>query len=239
MFLSFCDLDLTLIQTERHLNSDEPRSVVYTSDSDRQICITPKQQSLFKLFNTDPSWVIPVTARSLESLKRVQTTLPFNSFKICNYGVFIYDYKDELLTEFTNSLIGKVSKVQSQLKDIIKYFHTHNIQAKLISHKTYGFYIEGNLVNKTSDLLKLNSIVQQYKEFDLYINGTGFALFPKTLKPKIDAVRFIKKETKLRYPNLTTVGVGDSKSDLFFMLECDFLMTPTRDNVQIVKECLL
>lgn len=239
MFLSFCDLDLTLIQTSRHLNDNEPREVVYTSSSGKEITITPKQKALFNLLNDKEHYVIPVTARSLESLKRVEDTLAFASFKVCNYGIFIYDYIDELIPQFTDSLIGKVSHAQSDLKDIIKYLHTHNVQSKLISYKHYGFYIEGNINNKSTDLLKLNQIIRKYKDFDLYVNGTGFALFPKTLKPKVDAVRYIKKRTYLERQDLTTIGIGDSTSDLAFMSECDFLMIPTKSNVQIIKEFFL
>ncbi|AND75448.1 haloacid dehalogenase [Acinetobacter phage vB_AbaM_ME3] len=238
MFLSFCDLDLTFIQTERHLESDEPRHVVYTSDSGSNICTTPKQISLFNEFNSGSSGVIPVTARSIESLKRVESTFNFNSFKVCNYGVFIYTYDNKLIPEFTDTLIGKVSSSQNELRESIKYLHLYNVHSKLITHKTYGFYIEGNINNKSTDLLKLNSILKQHKGLELYINGTGFSIFPKTLKPKTDAVRFIKKKMLELHPGVVTIGIGDSKSDLFFMLECDFLMTPTKDNVQIIKELL-
>lgn len=239
MFLSFCDLDLTLIQTERHLDSDELRDVVYTSPSGRNICVTPKQKALYTLLNSQEHYVIPVTARSLESLKRTEPTFEYHSFKVCNHGIFIYDHMDKLIPEFTESLISKVSRAQNTLKETIKYLHKHNVNSKLISFKTYAYYIEGtfNTAN-TSERLLLNAIVKRHRDMTIYVNGSSFALFPNALKPKSDAVRYLKKRSLQQRPDLVTIGIGDSTSDLFFMQECDYLMIPVKDNVQIIKECL-
>lgn len=235
MFLSFCDIDLSLIQTARHLTSDEPRQTVYTTSSGKDVVITPKQTLLFNLLNTSPNFVIPVTARPIESLNKVESVLNFNSFKICNYGVFIYDSKDELVVEFTHQLRSKVSQYQHTLKEVIKYLHLTNVNSKAIQHDHFLYYIEGQC-SVPCDIDRVEALEKRFKDISVYFNGKSFAIFPKSLRPKEDAVRYLKKQLTTVNPALTTVGLGDSTSDLFFMNECDYMLIPTKDNVQITKE---
>ena len=78
--LSFCDLDGTFVQTSRHIPEGVPTHLVYHSATNKKLVMTDRQLALFNFLNAS-TVVIPVTARSLESLQRLKSHMPFQHYK--------------------------------------------------------------------------------------------------------------------------------------------------------------
>ena len=235
--LSFCDLDGTFVQTARHIQ-DEDVAIVYTSEQGKDIVITNKQLQLYQAL-LDSGTVIPVTARSLLSMNRMKPVLTFPAHKICEHGVFIYDENDDLIKEYSDSLIKYVYSHQNNLKialDKLGRMSIHNnsfdgIQFKPIYHGTYLMSIEG----KSSSDLHSRVIAQYVGNLDGLIvstNGRSFSITCAVPSYKQVACQYLM-DHYTQYQNCVTLGFGDSISDIPFLRTCDFSVVPNMGSTQI------
>lgn len=235
--LSFCDLDGTFVQTARHVEGEETE-VVYTSESGKDIVITDKQMQLYtELLRS--GLVIPVTARSLESMNRMLSTLTFHAHKICDHGVFIYDEGDNLIKDYSDSLIKLVYPHQNNLKialDKLSRLAIRNsvfeeTQFKPIYHGTYLMIIEG----KAYSDFHSNIIKQYISKLDGLVvstNGRSFSITCEVPSYKQKACQYLI-DNYPQYQDCVTLGFGDSISDLPFLQSCDFSVVPNNERTQI------
>lgn len=235
--LSFCDLDGTFIQTARHVK-DQESDVVYTSDSGKDIVITKKQSQLYaELLRS--GLVVPVTARSLESMNRALTTLTFPAHKICNHGVLIYDEADQVVKAYSDSLIAVVYRHQNNFKialDKLSRLAIRNsvfedTRFKPIYHSTHLMLIDGKAESDfhakciANYLNKLEGII-------VSVNGSAFSITCEVPSYKQLACKYLV-ENFPQYQDCVTLGFGDSLSDLPFMQYCDFSVVPNTTRTQI------
>lgn len=235
--LSFCDLDGTFVQTSRHVEG-QVSSVVYTSDTGRDIVITEKQLQLYtELLRS--GLVIPVTARSLESMNRLLSTLTFLCHKVCDHGVFIYDEADNLVKDYSDSLIKVVYPHQNNLKialDKLGRLSVRNsvfedTQFKPVYHGTYLMLIEG----KASSPFYADAIARYLNKLDGIIvstNGSAFSVTCGVSSYKQLACQYLINNYP-QYQDCVTLGFGDSLTDLPFMQSCDFSVVPNNERTQI------
>lgn len=235
--LSFCDLDGTFVQTSRHVEG-QASSVVYTSDTGRDIVITDKQLQLYtELLRS--GLVIPVTARSLESMNRMLSTLTFPSHKVCDHGVFIYDENDQLVREYSDYLIKVVYPHQNNLKIALDKLGRLSIgnsvfedtQFRPIHHGTYLMLIEG----KASSEFYANAIARYLNKLDGIVvstNGAAFSVTCDVSSYKQLACQYLIN-TYPQYQDCVSLGFGDSLTDLPFMQSCDFSVVPNNERTQI------
>lgn len=239
MLLALCDLDGTFVQTSRHIPESIPTHLVYTSKTDKKLVMTNKQLSLFNFLNSQ-GIVIPVTARSLDSLLRLQSHMPFKHEKICCHGARIYDKDNLLIKEYDNHLSTMLENVQDQFAEVmgvLTCFSNNTIFSNLkyaaIQNDNVILNIEGQAETENQCSIIVENI-RRHNLLNMIVskNGKSFSITAFTDSYKQLACKYLI-ETNPEYQNLPTLGFGDSISDLSFMVGCDFAVVPNLASTQI------
>ncbi len=125
------DLDDTLYQT-RHKCGETPETDLQTAathpDGSSLSFTTPQQRELFRQFNAFGT-VIPVTARNLESFRRVQ--LQFQSYVVLDFGAAILNSTGELVGDWDHQIRPEISARSEVLQSICEEWKTANDTLKL------------------------------------------------------------------------------------------------------------
>ena len=238
--ISFCDLDGTFIQTVRHIAEGVPRQTVYISDTNKEIVITDKQLNLYNTLLV-AGYVIPVTARSLESTNRLLSHLRYPTHKICNHGVYIYDQEDQLITKYTDGLIGLVSNKQHSLRKILDQLGRicngssifEDLRFKPTMHHHYILCIEvSTLTEFHAKMIEKAIKLHRHDGIVVSRNGKGISVTCSVQSYKQLACNYLL-ENCVEYQGLPTLGFGDSLSDLPFMKGCDYSVIPNNESTQI------
>ena len=238
--VAFCDLDGTFVQTARHVAEGVSTQLVYTSETNKSIVITDKQLKLYEAL-LQIGHVIPVTARSLESVGRLLSTLTYPTHKICNHGVYIYDEENRLIPRYTTSLIGLASDKQYSMRQILDQLGRicngnsvfEDLRFKPMMYQQYILCIEisaltdfhARMIEKAIKLRKHSGIIVSR-------NGKGISVTCEVESYKQIACQYLL-ENYPEYQGLPTLGFGDSISDLPFMQGCDFSVIPNNTGTQI------
>lgn len=229
--LIFTDIDDTLIQTKRKIKdsssfnnigsfdtNNEPSSFIDNSRLDFINSILLKNEC------------IPVTARNIESIKRVN--IPFNSFKVLNFGGTILNKDNSLNLEWHNKMILEQSNNnildKLNILDSTEILPSNNYKLiKFFEDDLFVYYnfrntdlnIDNNILfkNKLEEYLKKENI----DNFYIYLTDRDVTLIPKYIKKNI-AVEYLINLIK---PELS-LGIGDHLNDFNFMSLCDFSIFP-------------
>ena len=239
MLLALCDLDGTFIQTSRHIAESVPTNLVYTSSTNKKLVMTNKQLNLFNFLNSN-GIVIPVTARSLDSLQRLSSHMSFNHFKICDHGALIYDKDNKLVEDYADYMTELLTPIQDSMyavSNCLNLFHNNRIFAKLKT-RSVALIETVVLIEGTAETeAHANIIVSNLEKLnlqDIYIsrNGKSFSVTAFSNSYKQLACQYLIENVP-EYQDLPTLGFGDSISDLSFMFGCDFSVVPNTDSTQI------
>lgn len=237
--LSFCDLDGTFVQTSRHIPEGVPTHLVYHSATNKKLVMTDRQLALFNFLNAS-TVVIPVTARSLESLQRLKSHMPFQHYKVCEHGAYIYDKDDKLVDGYADYMTELLTPVQDQMYQAINcvdLFLRNSIftglRTRTVCLVDTVLIAEGSAV--TEEHAKI--IVSNVKNLnlpDIHVarNGKGFSITAFSDSYKQLACQYLVDNVP-EYKQLPSMGFGDSISDLSFMTGCDFAVVPTQKSTQI------
>ena len=98
--LVFVDLDDTLFQTNRKSAPTDLHKIATTDKSGQPLSYMKPKQQVFVNWLFESTEVIPVTARSVEGLQRVQ--LPFQSGAVCSHGGTIIDAQQNIDMDWWN-----------------------------------------------------------------------------------------------------------------------------------------
>ena len=229
IILFFSDIDGCLLQTKRHV-PDVDTVLCYTSGSDKDLVATNPQLSLFELFKHN-SIVIPVTARPLERVLMLNRLYTFDSYKICDSGITIYDKDNNLIEDYSNSLIGLVSTYQSSLKDIIQLLSVSKLISsfKQIVYKQYIVGIEGTGDDEASTKYALAYLSSKFSWISFNVNGSSFFI---SVVPSFKDLACKYVLQNIDHYDLS-IGFGDSSSDLPFMNLMDYSLVPNSNITQI------
>lgn len=228
--LIFVDLDDTLFQTHRK-STPTPLHKLATTDKDGQPLsyMLPKQQ-IFVNWLLASAEVIPVTARSVEALSRVQ--IPFEYGAVCSHGGTIIGADHQVDQEWLALQTQAMTEINQLLDDLPT--------ALLDYAKPFGsirtWTVEENggkiyTVAKQNDPepLFLSKIVahlpaEVLEHCYVHINSNNLAIIPKFVSKQKAVEFFINKYDPKR--ERAILGWGDSLSDAGFLACCDWFGMP-------------
>ena len=237
--LSFCDLDGTFVQTSRHISEGTTTHLVYHSATNKKLVMTDRQLTLFNFLN-EKTIVIPVTARSLESLQRLKSHMPFHHYKVCEHGAYIYDKDNKLVDGYSDYMTDLLAPVQDQMikaSNCVDLFLRNSIfnglRTRAVALIDTVLIVEGSAATEEHAKIIVSN-VENLNLPDLHVarNGKGFSITAFSDSYKQLACQYLV-ENVAEYKDLPSMGFGDSISDLSFMGGCDFAVVPTQKSTQI------
>lgn len=237
--LAFADLDDTLFQTLRKLPLHEQVNLTpatLSREGQPHSFQTVAQQTLLALLQGS-AVVIPVTGRDREAMGRV--TLPFASWRVCDHGLTILDASGQPEISWARQVAEKLAPLQDKLTSLTDALRpqAEALGCRLTVHQAHGMPFMAVLKHPDLNMQVLEEIQllweghlwpadgEEKHPLQVIANANNVSLLPRSLG-KREAVRYLKETY---FPDVTlTLGLGDSISDLGFMSECDFALTPQR-----------
>ncbi|PQJ71309.1 hypothetical protein BTO01_08465 [Vibrio jasicida] len=231
-YIIFTDLDDTLFSTR---DVGEP-ATVDKSNEYHSFC-SEKKMALITLLRKSGANFIPVTGRCTEALNRcVLPELINREYSIVSHGMLILDSDDNVIESWLSHLNSNYDlklwaknlsrlklKLIDDLSDIINL-----LDIKLIIDHDIKSHITVKLKKENYDfhVLKRLSLYFNNKEFDKFLvheNGRTFSLLPPYCSKSL-AVRHLSKI--ITDDSDLTISIGDSLTDLDFMINADYVMIP-------------
>lgn len=233
--IAFVDLDDTLFQTIRKCPPDVPQAALtalgFAKDGAPLSYATPRQMA-FIAWLTETTVFVPVTARGLDALRRVQ--IPFGAAVCAHGGVVLTDTGE--VDPVWAAHVAAQAEVHAPTLAALAEAVTRSaatlgtpLSVRLLSEGPIGLYV---LVKHPNAIdAELHAAVDAMlgaipAGWTVHRNGNNVAIMPPYLG-KAHAVAHILPGLRARYPDAPTLGIGDSLTDAPYMALCDFAMTPT------------
>ena len=233
--IAFVDLDDTLFQTIRKCPADVPEHALtplgFAKDGSPLSYATPRQMA-FISWLTETTMFVPVTARGLDGLRRVR--IPFTA-AVCAHGGVVLGVDGELDKQWA-SHVAEQADAHAPMLATLSEAVTHSaatlgtrLSVRVLSEGPIGLYV---LIKHPDAIdVELNAAVDGMlgavpAGWTVHRNGNNIAIMPPYLG-KAHAVTHILPRLRARYPDASTLGIGDSLTDAPYMSLCDFAMTPT------------
>lgn len=233
--ITLVDLDDTLFQTLRkcppNIAIDHLTAVGFKPDGSAMSYATIQQMSFIKLLS-EATYFVPVTARSLDALRRVR--LNFGQ-AICAHGGMILGDDGKVDADWDRFIREQALLYEPTVNHLTTVLHDSAEAQNAAVHARVQ--MEGDIAlyplarHAMADERALNDIadtvVDQLPEgWTDHRNSNAVAFLPPFLG-KEHAVAHILPGLRARFPDAVVIGIGDSISDAPFMGLCDFAMTPT------------
>ena len=250
----FMDLDDTIFQTSRKCGSGVLHPAALDAAGQPSSYLNPQQYYLLKLLE-GRSWIVPTTARNLESFRRVQLSFAQTQGRgaILDYGGLILQPtgdRDQNWHEHMCGLTKQATPMLFEIKNLVEGVikgEGLTCRARIISEGELNFYVL--VKNYNSSLTELALIENSLRELlgDTYgvwvhSNDNNLAIIPNFLNKAVAVSYFLETYVPKNYSDLPIIGMGDSLSDLHFMRRCNFMMLPSQSqlaggfNVPSLKE---
>jgi hydroxymethylpyrimidine pyrophosphatase-like HAD family hydrolase len=226
----FADLDDTLFQSRRKCPVDEaPEALVplgFRADGTAAGFATSRQMS-FLAWIAAGACLVPVTARSRESLSRVRLSW---DFAVCAHGGVIVENgrRDEAWHRQVMQGAERAKPVLDRLRLLLERAGGQGLSVRLVEEGGAALYLLAK--HRLSDVEALHSAAGNVAEqvpagWSLHINDNHVSIVPPFLG-KRRAVERLLPRLRALYPDATTIGIGDSVADAGFMSICDLAMVP-------------
>lgn len=233
------DLDDTLFQTHRRLNPTDGFKVATTDRNGQPLAfMTPIQQN-FAHWLLNNTLTIPVTARSVEALSRVN--FDFKHGAVCSHGGTVLNPDKSVNQEWYAHIESILSDYQPRFKAIIEAIKTMgerigSIRTWIVEDQGVSLYLVAKQNTKENeahspDLLPtlLKSIDQSLLTgFYFHLNGNNLAIIPEPVS-KANAVEFLLNNLNLN--DHPVIGYGDSLSDVAFLNKCHWWGVPQKSQI--------
>ena len=233
----FLDLDDTIFQTRQKCPAGEEGSAAaFRRDGTPLSFMTARQSQLFEMLSAAAE-VIPVTARNLETFRRVR--LPFSSSGVIDFGgvILLPDGSpdpawDALIRPQALAVGDELERLQRLLQGFVDVERL-GVSVRLLGDFEMPLYLvmkhpEGEI--RTLDRIRREALAALDRErFFIHANDNNLSVVPRFLG-KERAVRFIL-ERRLGSEPVLTIGVGDSVTDAAFLNVCDFAMMPCQSQL--------
>lgn len=235
--VAFADLDDTLFQTLRKLRPAEAdptrlKAATINAAGQPHSFMTPAQSALLDWLRRSGITLIPVTGRDPAAFARV--SLKFQSWRVLDHGLTILDEQGQPEAAWAAQVTEHLAPLQGELHRLSEWLRPQVAQVggRLTMHKAHGIPFMAVLKHPEVDATILARLQDAWAEaaseasgLTVIANANNVSLLPAQLG-KAAAVRYLRQQY---FPHATlTLGLGDSISDLGFMAECDFAVTPQR-----------
>lgn len=240
--LAFIDLDDTIFQTNRRLKPDNTFRVGSLDKSNNPLSfLTPKQQKFVDWLFTHAD-VVPVTARPVDGLGRVQ--LKFEHGAICSFGGTILKSNgqvDKDWHDYVTKEVEPISQLITHMPDALLEYSKGLGEFKSWTVEENNLKLYSYIKQKNPQIghIKLNQIVSQIPQnikdqFYLHLNGNNLAVIPNIVN-KQNAVKYYLNKYD---PNgeRFVLGFGDSMSDYGFLSNCDWFGSPKNSQLHSFTE---
>lgn len=230
----FADLDDTLFQTLRKLPEPDLQQLtpatLDTRGEPHSYC-TPAQQTLLEVLAAGNATVVPVTGRDPAAMARV--LLPFTSYRVLDHGLTIQTPGGGLEADWAARVRAELAAVQDELADLTAQAEQDAapLGCRLTRHSAHGVTFMSVLKHPGADAAALSQMQAQWEAalppgspLHVIANANNVSLLPRALG-KAEAVRYLREHHF--QGAVLTLGLGDSVSDLPFLGECDFALTPS------------
>lgn len=232
--LALVDLDDTLFQTHRRI-SPQPDFKAVTLDKQGQplAYMNPTQQH-FVQWLLHSTQVIPVTARSVEALSRVQ--LNFQSGAVCSHGGTVLNADMTVNQDWQLHMQQVLADYQDKYQRLITALqHTAasfgSIRTWVVEEQDVGLYVvakQNTLNDSPYESVFLPELLNALDPsllsgFYFHLNGNNLALIPDPVS-KANAVKFLLQMHDLQ--QRPVMGFGDSLSDVAFLNQCHWWGMP-------------
>ncbi len=241
--LTFLDLDDTVFQTKRKCPPDVPLEVGALSKTGEPLSfMTPAQRTMLGwLLST--TTVIPTTGRDAAALSRVR--LPngcrFTNGAIVNHGGTVLSADgspDEGWLARVEEVLGQTrGTLNAVLKGVAELNERDALGLRVRLIGDFGQEVYLVIKHPQADLAavaKAHALCQELladePRLRVIANGNNVAVLPKAIS-KTNAVTYVKGRFEQR-EEVTTLGLGDSLSDLGYMLHCDYAALPRRSQIR-------
>lgn len=236
--IALVDLDDTLFQTLRKcppdLAEDRLTALGYAKDGSPLSYATPRQMA-FLGWLAETTHLVPVTARSLDALRRVH--IPFTA-AVCAHGGVILDETGELDAEWAARMRTASQADAATLDALAAAVAGPALNVRVLTEADTPLYVLAKHADADAEALfaAVDAAVPSLPAgWTDHRNGNNVALMPPWLG-KANAVAHILPGLRARFPDAPAIGIGDSLTDAPFMALCDFAMLPTGS--QLAREVL-
>jgi hypothetical protein len=229
------DLDDTLFQTRGKcppgIADEQLTPLGFARDGSPLSYATPRQMAFLRWL-ADSTHLVPVTARSLDALRRVR--IPYAA-AICAHGGLILDDAGAVDRTWHSHIASKAAAEAGRLEAMAAAISQsaaragEPVTARVLAEDQVPLYVIAK--HSGADVAALNAVVDAAVPevpagWTEHRNGNNVAFLPQHLG-KAQAVRHILPGLRARFPDSPVIGIGDSRTDAAFMALCDFAMLPT------------
>ena len=237
--IALVDLDDTLFQTLRKCPDDVPAHRLtplgFASDGAALSYATPRQMA-FLGWLAETTLLVPVTARSLDALRRVR--IPFAA-AVCAHGGVVLDEAGATDLGWAARMAECARGDADALTLLAEAIATHArqtgvaLRVRVLTEGGVPLYVLAK--HQDADAAALHATVDAAVPalppgWTDHRNGNNVALMPPWLG-KAHAVAHILPPLRAAHPDAPVIGIGDSLTDAPFMRLCDFAMLPTRSQL--------
>jgi len=230
--IALVDLDDTLFQTRRKCPPDVAPGLLtplgYLKDGTPLSYATPRQMA-FLGWLADTCHLVPVTARSLDALRRVR--IPFTA-AICAHGGVVLTDDGERDPVWAARIAAEAAAHSAELDRLAAAIAAEGdpaIRVRVLAEGGVPLYVLAKHADADADALfrAVDAAVPALPPgWTDHRNGNNVALMPPYLG-KAHAVAHILPALRARFPDAPVIGIGDSHTDAPFMGLCDYAMLPT------------
>ncbi|MFC4256244.1 hypothetical protein ACFOWT_12545 [Croceibacterium xixiisoli] len=237
--IALVDLDDTLFQTIRKCPPDIPHDRLtplgFAADGSPLSYATPRQMRFIQWL-AETTHLVPVTARSLDALRRAH--IPFTA-AVCAHGGVVLDDTGAVDPEWEAIITGKAAQYADELAGLAEAISAEaaaqnvTINARVLMEGELPLYTLAKHTDMDHDALfavvdaAVPSLPLGWTD---HRNGNNVALMPPYLG-KEHAVAHILPGLRARFPDAPVIGIGDSLTDAPFMALCDYAMMPPRSQL--------
>ncbi len=224
------DLDDTLFQTHRRRSPEQHDRVASLDRHGKPLAFMSGKQQLMVDWLMAHSELIAVTARSVESLLRVQ--MPFPHGAICLNGGAIVLSNGEIDRHWQQQQRNELAHLQNRMQQLCDELEQHaeglgTVRTWTEQDDQQHIYVVAK--QHHSEALFLHSLTTRlpaelWQDFYLHINGHNLAIIPKMVS-KRRAVEYLLQQLDPEEQRVY-LGFGDSLSDFDFLQLCDWFGMP-------------